>query len=202
MVAPINFKFVAATGGMQIKQNLYPLVPITDNTTNNKGKFAATGIKFPMVPGGVSGKFFAMPLYIASSSDPSVYIDLEEAVISITKSKKIVSTEIVGGNGTIKEFIGDNDMNIDIAVGIVATDEAGNIIDEYPTDGVRALRELLDKREALKISSEFFEVLDLGAMFYIVVTEYSITQQTHSNRQTVKIKAVSDYDYTIYSEEA
>jgi hypothetical protein len=48
-------------------------------------------------------------------------------------------------------------------------------------------------------SQRLFEI-DGGSM-KIVVEEYSITQATHTNRQAVAIKAVSDWDYTIFYEE-
>jgi hypothetical protein len=117
------------------------------------------------------------------------------------KRKRIVSTAVVGGSGTVKEFIGDDDMSIDITVGIVATDGAGNIIDEYPENEVYRLIDLLDAK-TIDIYSPFLDLFDLdGGMFKIVVTDYGVTQSTHTNRQVVTINALSDYDYTIYYEE-
>ncbi|MDR0546314.1 MAG: DUF6046 domain-containing protein [Dysgonamonadaceae bacterium] len=197
----VNYKFVFSSAGFLVKQAVYPLAGIESNTPNDKGNWATEDLKIPVVPMGVSGRFYSLPV-ILQSADTSEYVELPEAVVSITKSKKIVTTDIVGGNGTVKEFISDNDIEINIFVGIVSVDDAGNIIDKYPAEGVKALCSILDRREAIRITSDFLELFDIdGGYFHAVITDYSITQQTHSNRQEVTIKALSDYDYTIGYEE-
>jgi hypothetical protein len=148
------------------------------------------------------GKNIIVPIALRAggAKEPPLYIP--EAIVSIRKRKNIVSTMVVGGSGTIKEFISDEDMDIEITAGVVATDIANTIIDEYPEQNLHKLMNILDSKKGIEVWSPFLELFDLdGGYFKMVVEEYSMVQSTHTNRQQVSIKAVSDYDYTIFSEE-
>jgi hypothetical protein len=187
----LNYKFVASGIGNVVKANVYPLA-------------RPSALKAPVVyPSGYMGKFVTIPIVLRSQKTGKE-LSIPEALVTLTRKKKIVSTQVVGGNGTVKEFISDDDMDVTIVLGIVATDEDGNIIDEYPEAGIRDLREILDERNSIDITSDFLKLFDIdgGSDCRIVVTDYSMTQETHSNRQVVNITALSDYDYTIYSEES
>ena len=96
-------------------------------------------------------------------------------------------------NITIKEYISNGDYDISITVGIVAVRD-GVIVDEYPEEGIREVREFLDENKAIEVSSVFFELFDISR---IVVTRFALNQDTHSNRQTIDVKALSDEDYVI-----
>lgn len=190
----VNFKFIASGLGHIVKANIYPLVPVVEHEMTTNGNFVTHNIKQPIAD--VYGKYVIMPLVLKTKDGNS--LSIPEAIVNITKRKIITQTQLVGGNGTIKEYICDDDMDISIAVGIVATDQDGNIIDEYPFDGIKQLREILDLKEAIDVTSDFLKIFDLdGGDFKIVVTEYTIQQSTAYNRQVVDIKAISDFDYTI-----
>jgi hypothetical protein len=157
------------------------------------------GVKVPIAAPLGSG-YFMVPLILRDSKGE--HVGIEEAVVSLTKRRNIVRTQVVGGNGTVKELISDDDIELNITTGIVAVDEAGYLLDEYPKEGVEKLRKLLDKKEALYATSDFLRLFEIdGGSMKIVVEEYSISQTTHTNRQVVNIKAVSDWDYTIFYEE-
>lgn len=190
----VNFKFIASGLGHIVKANIYPLVPVVEQEITANGNFVTHNIKQPIVD--VYGKYVIMPLVLKTKEGKS--LSIPEAIVNITKRKIITQTQLVGGNGTIKEYICDDDMDISIAVGIVAADQEGNIIDEYPFEGIKQLREILDLKESIDVTSDFLKIFDLdGGDFKIVVSEYTIQQSTAYNRQVVDIKAVSDYDYTI-----
>jgi len=128
-------------------------------------------------------------------------LDIAEAVINITRRNRIVSTSIVGGTGTVKELICEDDMELDITVAISSIDDDGKISDEYPEDGVRDLIDFLDAKH-LDIYSPFLTMFDIdGGDFAVVINEYTVEQETYSNRQVFKISAVSDFDNTIFYEE-
>lgn len=124
-------------------------------------------------------------------------LEIVDAVAAVSREKRIVSTSIVGRDGTVKEYINDGDWQINIVVGVQAV-ENGEILDEYPSEGLKALRKFLDEKKAVKVASEFFKVFDITKM---VIKSYSATQQTEANYQAVSITAVSDEDYEIYSKE-
>lgn len=123
---------------------------------------------------------------------------INDAAINVSLQKQVVQTALVGHKGTIKEYITDGDYQVNISVGLVAVDGNGEIIDQYPERAVAQLREILERPEALEVSSAF---LDLWGITHLVVTGFSAKQMTHSNRQVIEITAISDTEYVIESNE-
>lgn len=121
---------------------------------------------------------------------------INDVTVNVSLQKEIVRTALVGRAGTIKEYITDGDYQLSMTVGIVATDENGEIIDQYPERAVAQLREIFERPEALEVSSAF---LDLFGITRMVVTGFSARQMTHSNRQVIEITALSDTEYVIES---
>jgi len=70
----------------------------------------------------------------------------------------------------------------------------GVIVDEYPEAGIREVKKFLDENQAVKVSSTFFELFGISR---IVVSRFSLNQETWSNRQTIDVRAFSDEDYVI-----
>lgn len=121
---------------------------------------------------------------------------INDVSMNVSLQKEIVRTALVGRPGTIKELITNGDYQISMSVGLVATNDLGEIIDQYPERGVSQLRELLEREESLEVNSGF---LDLFGINRIVVTGMSLRQMTYSNRQVIDITALSDSDYVITS---
>lgn len=122
---------------------------------------------------------------------------LADAVAAVSRERRIVSTALVGCDGTVKEYINEGDWSVNIVVGVQATD-GDQIVDEYPTDGLKELRKYLDEKKSLRVHSAF---LDVFGITRLVVKNYSATQTTEQNYQAVSISAVSDEDMEIYSRE-
>ena len=78
-------------------------------------------------------------------------------------------------------------------MGIVAVRDVV-IVDEYPEAGIREVKKFLDENQAVKVSSTFFELFGISR---IVVSRFSLNQETWSNRQTIDVRAFSDEDYVI-----
>ena len=123
---------------------------------------------------------------------------INDATMNVSLQKEIVKTSLVGHKGTIKEYITDGDYQVNISVGLVSVDDEGRIIDQYPERAVAQLRTILERSEALEVSSAFLDVFDIR---YLVVTGFSAKQMTHSNRQVIEITAISDREYVIESNE-
>lgn len=123
---------------------------------------------------------------------------VNDAVVTVTQEKQIVRTALVGLDGTIKEYICRGDYDISLSVGIVAVDSSGQIVDQYPEEGIRKVKEFLDQNKAVEVTSVFLSLFGIGRM---VVTRFSLKQETASNRQTVEVRALSDEDYVIRSTE-
>lgn len=121
---------------------------------------------------------------------------INDAVVNISKQKEIVKTALVGRTGTIKEYITDGDYQLSINIGVVAVDSENKPIDQYPEKAMGVLRKIFEKDESLEVSSAFLDVFGINKM---VVTGFSASQMTHSNRQTIEVSALSDDDYIIES---
>lgn len=122
-------------------------------------------------------------------------IVLSDAVAAVSRRKDIVMTQMVGMDGTVKEYINNGDYDINIVVGVSAKD-GDAIVDEYPSDALRELVGFLEASTALSVYSEFLDVFDINS---IVVKSFSVSQDTASNYQSVSISAVSDEEYDLYS---
>lgn len=122
-------------------------------------------------------------------------IVMSDVVAAVSRRKNIVSTQMVGMDGTVKEYINNGDYDINIVVGVSAKD-GDAIVDEYPSDALRELTGFLEASTALSVYSEFLDVFDISS---IVVTSYAVSQDTASNYQSVSISAVSDEEYDLYS---
>ncbi len=70
------------------------------------------------------------------------------------------------------------------------------ITDEWPGTELREARKLLERKEALRVHSEFLDALNIGRL---VVRSYAVRQMTEANYQVIEISAVSDEDYEIFS---
>lgn len=139
------------------------------------------------------GRYALCPIELRSPAGQSITMPI--AVVSVSKTKHIVETQVVGMAGTIKEYISDGDYDLTIEVGLQSTSD-GIIADVYPSEELRALTSLLDRPEALEVYSPFLELFDIGR---IVVRGYSLQQMTESNLQYLSISAVSDDEYNVYS---
>ncbi len=122
------------------------------------------------------------------------YGDLEfefkECIISLNQEKNIVSTALQGRDGTIKEYISDGDYAITFDAAVI--NEDGNM--QYPIEDLRKLRKLLKIKDALEVQSDLLEVFGIRS---VVVANYFLTQETHSNRQSIQIQLLSDEPYEI-----
>lgn len=122
---------------------------------------------------------------------------MNDAVVALTRRRNVVTTSMVGMNGTVKEYINDGDYQLNIMVGVQALKD-GVIVDEYPKEGIQKLREYFDETKAIDVRSEFLRLFDINS---IVITEFAVVQATESNYQPISITALSDTDYNVYSTE-
>ena len=113
---------------------------------------------------------------------PSVTLDA--VLFVVTQSKNIVITNVQGRNGSIKEYISDDDYNITIT-GIIA---GGNNV--YPKNEVLALKKVLDSPVAINVNSWF---LNQFGVHSFVVKDYNFNQEAGRNsQQSFSISAISD----------
>lgn len=92
----------------------------------------------------------------------------DAAVVVVTQAKKIIRTQIQGKDGTVPEYIGMDDYNIQIT-GII-TGENGR----HPADEIIALKKMLDAPVPVKVSCTYLTNLGITD---IIVENYEIGQQ-------------------------
>lgn len=144
------------------------------------------------------GRYVLCPVKLrAQTESGTLEVELADAVAAVSRENRIVSTALVGRDGTVKEYINSGDWAVNLVVGVQAVRD-GVIADEYPGDELRTLRQLLDTKTAIEVHSEFLAIFDITK---IVIKSYAATQMTEANYQAVSISAVSDEDYEIYSNE-
>lgn len=122
------------------------------------------------------------------SKNSNKEFEFEEAYVNVSRQKTIVKTPIVGRDGSVKEFISNNDFSLDIQIALKDDEDK----DIYPIDQLNEIAELLAENRELKVGSEF---LDAFKITEIVITNYNVPQQTYSNRQNISIQAESDTPY-------
>ena len=198
----LNFQFIAAGIARQARAALYRLPPSQVNKevpswAGHGGTPATSGLTVPVTDRSYwEGRYVLTEITLRKEDGETLTIN--DATVNISREKHIVRTTLVGLDGTIKEYIANGDYDIGITVGITAVDDNGQIVDEYPRKGIRTVREFLEENKAIEVTSIFFEIFGIDRM---VITRFSLNQETHSNRQVIDIKALSDEDYIIKSSE-
>lgn len=111
-------------------------------------------------------------------------IKLVTVLVNVSQSKKIVTTEIQGHDGTVKEYIGMDDFSININ-GII-TGPNGH----YPIDEVAALKDLCKAPIPIDIVSRYLQNLDI---FTIVIKDFNFDQEPGGySKQNFTLSCLSD----------
>lgn len=111
---------------------------------------------------------------------------IDTVLADVTIVKQIVKTNIQGLNGSVKEYISQNDYQVTIRGALV--DPNGQ---KYPEDQVKQLVEYCEVPESIRIYSRFLN--DNFNIQYLAIEEVNLPQvEGTENVQLFEIKAVSD----------
>jgi hypothetical protein len=111
---------------------------------------------------------------------------VDTVLFDVSQSRNIVTTEIQGRNGTIKEYISDGDFSVNIN-GLIVSQDA-NV---YPEDEVTRLVEILKVQDTVPIASRFLN--DVFNITNVVVVGYSFPQPEGTpNTQPFSIQCLSN----------
>lgn len=199
MKSPVSFAFVAANLAVQAKGFLYRFKPARLKSPSWDGSgnpISPREVTSPVTDKSWWADRYALCELTFRKEDGSQLV-MNDAVCSVSRQKNIVTTQMVGMDGTVKEYINAGDYQVSIIVGVIAL-IGGQIVDEYPLDGIRELRSFFDENAAIAVHSEFLDLFDINR---IVIKSFSATQDTASNYQTVNVSALSDEEYNVYSTE-
>lgn len=125
-------------------------------------------------------------LIIKTDNANSIELDCK---IDCSTTKNIVSTAINGLNGTIKEWIAEGDVAINVEVTLLGEGS------QYPTEKVERLTALLRENESLQVENETLN--NVYGVERLVVTSWSMTPTKAFNYQTISFNAVSDKVYRV-----
>jgi hypothetical protein len=109
---------------------------------------------------------------------------IDDVLLTVSQSKKIITTEIQGRNGTVKEYIGLDDFQIQI------TGRLNGTYNVNPKDLTRQLKLILSSGQPLEITSWYLQNLDITD---IVVKDFNFGQtEGEYSTQYFTINALSD----------
>lgn len=115
----------------------------------------------------------------------------ETVLMTVEQAKNIVTTQISGRDGTVKEYIGLDDFKITIQ-GLITGDNG-----QYPEAEVKSLLSILNAAVPIDVTSRFLTYFNITS---VVVADYSLPQVEGSNSmQPFAITLLSDnsIDYVI-----
>jgi hypothetical protein len=109
---------------------------------------------------------------------------IDDVLLTVSQSKKIITTEIQGRDGTVKEYIGLDDFQIQI------TGRLNGTYNVNPKELTRQLKIILSAGQPLEITSWYLQNLDITD---IVVKDYNFGQtEGEYSTQYFTINALSD----------
>ena len=109
---------------------------------------------------------------------------IDDVLLNVSQSKKIVTTEIQGRDGTVKEYIGLDDFQVQI------TGRLNGTYNVNPKDLTRQLKIILSAGQPLEVTSWYLQNLDIND---IVVKDFNFGQsEGEYSTQYFTINAMSD----------
>jgi len=132
------------------------------------------------------GRWYFMPVSIVYTGGE---VEIPNAIIKITCEKTIIKTPLVGLQGTVKEFIGINDYNINIT---------GTAVDQdWPESQIVGLHELFKENEPVTLKCALTDLF-LEDEDKIVITKMDFPDAaSKENVQPFTIDCVSDRQFTL-----
>lgn len=103
-------------------------------------------------------------------------INFQTVLLIVDQSKNIVSTQIAGRDGTVKEYVGLDDYRITV-MGVIT---GGN--GEYPSVEVSDFIKILKAGVPIKVTANFLTQFDISD---VVVSDFSFPQTEGSNSMQV-----------------
>jgi hypothetical protein len=109
---------------------------------------------------------------------------IDDILISVSQSKKIITTEIQGRDGTVKEYIGMDDFQISL------TGRISGSYNVYEKELVSTLKKILSSGQPLAVTSWYLQNLDI---VNVVIKDFNFGQtEGEYSTQYFTISAISD----------
>lgn len=115
-------------------------------------------------------------------------------IISVGQKKNVITTKIMGKDGTIKEFVGMDDFEVKLEVTIFGKNG------QYPYEDVNNLTQYLIYKQPIPVTCDYLN--QIFGINYLIIKDYDINMEAGSiSQQHVTITALSDklYDDDLFS---
>lgn len=117
-------------------------------------------------------------------------IVLNDPLVEISRDKLIVTTDVQGRDGSVKEYISQGDYAVTIK-GILASDPTdGRYARRYPEAQVLALKKVVEVPEALPVAGRLFRLLGIQNLVIKSVSWPALPGFT--NLQAYELRCLSD----------
>lgn len=151
--------------------------------TPDKSKLPASPLGTPVMQditfGSVTYRDFVTKQTITTKA-----LNLINILLTVTQAKKIITTEIQGRNGTVKEYIGMDDYEIQINGILTGTN--GN----HPADQINSLMSMLTARVTTPVTCDYLQNLGIHN---IVIKDFTLQQDAGGySTQNFSITCLSD----------
>ena len=112
----------------------------------------------------------SMDSYIDNNGNQIRYqfVTLDNVLISVSSSNKIISTSIAGRDGSVFEFIGRDDTRVAINGVVVGSNGV------RPVDAITELKEVLSSQIPIQVSCKFLNQLGITDL---IIDSYEMPQQ-------------------------
>lgn len=191
--APINnilraYNILEGSSVKQSEHNSYKGSPELKTYQPDKSKLSTSPLGTPVMQDITFGSVTYTD-FITKQSTTTQPLTLINILLTVSQSKKIVTTEIQGRNGTVKEYIGMDDFEIQINGILTGTNGS------HPADQIISLQRMLTARVTTSVTCDY--LLNLGIQ-NIVVKDFTYQQDAGGySTQNFSITCLSDEDVTL-----
>ena len=131
---------------------------------------------------------FAQVHFLPQPGFPGIV--LNDPIVEVSRDKIILTTEVQGRDGSVKEYISNGDYAVTIR-GILASNPLdGRVARRYPEAEVLALKKVVDVPEALAVGGRLFRLLGIRNLVIKSVSWPALPGFT--NLQAYELRCLSD----------
>lgn len=124
-----------------------------------------------------------LPLYFQKVGNIKEDLLLRNAIVTVSQSRKIVTTDVQGLDGTVKEYINNGDYELTVQGTLALPGQ------NFPKDMINELRAYMEARQSIPIISSYLNSMQV---YDIVITSWNLQWAGFINAIPYKFTALSD----------
>ncbi len=190
-----RYQYILNTFGMRAVKPLFygKGKPLKKKTTNYPEGQTAEVEKFDTYPDDIQKmSMLGTPVFsdvVLVSPDGKLIVEQDAVLCEVTQKKRIVKTNIVGRNGSVKEYINEDDYAVNLK-GVLLSDKPDTVPDQ-----LSELYKIVSINDSVAVVSPFLDVFDIHN---IVIESLKINQiEGKLNVISFDITSVSDVELSI-----